>query len=121
MTNAWHILPRVLTVRAQWLKLSGFASPVIYINNNDSMTQDALVLGHIDVVKAADGMFAPKIEDGRMYGRGTLDMKSFAAVAMNSMHYVLGIKSAVKFGVILSTDEEQGSKSTHAFMARYPG
>ena len=51
------------------------ASPVIYISNNDSMTQDALVLGHIDVVKAADGMFAPKIEDGRMYGRGTLDMK----------------------------------------------
>lgn len=96
------------------------ASPVIYISNNDSMTQDALVLGHIDVVKAADGMFAPKIEDGRMYGRGTLDMKSFAAVAMNSMHYVLEHKPAVKFGVILSTDEEQGSKSTHAFMARYP-
>ena len=74
----------------------------------------------LDVVKAADGMFAPKIEDGRMYGRGTLDMKSFAAVAMNSMHYVLEHKPAVKFGVILSTDEEQGSKSTHAFMARYP-
>ena len=45
-----------------------------------------------------------------MYGRGTLDMKSFAAVAMNSMHYVLEHKLAVKFGVILSTDEEQGSK-----------
>ena len=37
-------------------------------------------------------------------------MKSFAAVAMNSMHYVLEHKPAVKFGVILSTDEEQGSK-----------
>ena len=36
------------------------------------------------------------------------------------MHYVLEHKLAVKFGVILSTDEEQGSKSTHAFMARYP-
>ena len=35
------------------------------------------------------------------------------------MHYVLEHKPAVKFGVILSTDEEQG-KSTHAFMARYP-
>ena len=33
---------------------------------------------------------------------------------MNSMHYVLEHKPAVKFGVILSTDEEQGSKSTHA-------
>ena len=73
--------------------------------------------GHIDVVKAADGMFAPKIEDGRMYGRGTLDMKSFAAVAMNSMHYVLEHKPAVKFGVILSTDEEQGSKNARVYGA----
>ena len=39
---------------------------------------------------------------------------------MNSMHYVLEHKPAVKFGVILSTDEEQGGKK-HAFMARYPG
>ena len=48
-------------------------------------------------------------------------MKSFAAVAMNSMHYVLEHKPAVKFGVILSTDEEQGSKKARTlFMARYP-
>lgn len=96
------------------------ASPVIYIANNDDMRQNALVLGHIDVVKAADEMFEPYIKDGKMYGRGTLDMKSFAAVAMNSMHYVLEHKLPVKFGVILSTDEEKGSKSTHAFLARYP-
>ncbi len=96
------------------------ASPVIYIANNEDMQQNALVLGHIDVVKAADEMFVPKVENGRMYGRGTLDMKSFAAVAMNSMHYVLAHKLSVKFGVILSTDEEKGSKSTHAFMERYP-
>lgn len=96
------------------------ASPVIYIANNDDMRQNALVLGHIDVVKAADDMFEPYIKDGKMYGRGTLDMKSFAAVAMNSMHYVLEHKLSVKFGVILSTDEEKGSKSTHAFLARYP-
>lgn len=96
------------------------ASPVIYIANNDDMQQNALVLGHIDVVKAADEMFTPYIKDGKMYGRGTLDMKSFAAVAMNSMHYVLAHKLPVKFAVILSTDEEQGSKSTHAFLERYP-
>jgi len=96
------------------------ASPVIYISNNDDMVQDALVLGHIDVVAANDDMFEPVVKNGKMYGRGTLDMKSFAAVAMNSMHYVLEHKLPVKFGIILSTDEEQGSKSTHAFMARYP-
>ncbi|MCM1323767.1 MAG: M20 family metallopeptidase [Acetobacter sp.] len=95
------------------------ASPVIYIANNEDMQQNALVLGHIDVVKAKDEMFEPYIKDGKMYGRGTLDMKSFAAVAMNSMHYVLEHKLPIKFGIILSTDEEKGSKSTHAFMERY--
>ena len=35
---------------------------------------------------------------------------------MNSVQH----KPAVKFGVVYHTDEEQGSKSTHAFMARYP-
>ena len=96
------------------------ASPVIYISNNSEMKQDALVLGHIDVVKAADDMFEPRVAEGKMYGRGTLDMKSFAVVAMNSMHYVLEHKLPVKFGIILSTDEEKGSKSTHAFLKKYP-
>lgn len=96
------------------------ASPVIYIANNDDDIQDALVLGHIDVVAADDNMFEPKIIDGKMYGRGTLDMKSFAAVAMNSMHYVVEHKLPLKFGIILSTDEEKGSKSTHAFLNKYP-
>ena len=96
------------------------ASPVIFIRNNHDMHQDALVLGHIDVVKADDKMFIPYVNDGKMFGRGTLDMKSFAAVAIHSMLYVLKNKLPVKFGSLLSTDEEKGSKSTHAFMERFP-
>ena len=96
------------------------SSPVIYIANNNDMMQDVLVLGHLDVVAAPDDMFEPKIVGNKMYGRGTLDMKSFAVVAMNSMHYVLEHKLPLKFGIILSTDEEQGSKSTHAFLNKYP-
>jgi succinyl-diaminopimelate desuccinylase len=96
------------------------ASPVIFLRNTDDWDFDVIVLGHIDVVPAADEMFEPYIKDGKMFGRGTLDMKSFAAVAMNSMHYVLENELPVKFGIILSTDEEKGSKSTHAFLARYP-
>ena len=95
------------------------ASPVIYIRNNNEDVQDVLVLGHIDVVKATDDMFIPKIEDGKMYARGALDMKSFAGVAMMSMMYVLENNLDINFGVLLSTDEEKGSKSTHAFLERY--
>lgn len=95
-------------------------APVIFIRNCEGEEFDALVLGHIDVVAAADEMFEPKIKDGRMYGRGTLDMKSFAAVALNSMEYVLKNKLPLRFGVILSSDEEKGSKGTRAFLAAHP-
>ena len=95
------------------------ASPVLYIRNNDDNKQDVLVLGHLDVVKADDSMYEPKIKDGKMYGRGTLDMKSFAVVAMENMRYVIENNLDVKFGIILSSDEEKGSKSTDAFLERY--
>ena len=73
-----------------------------------------------DVIYKRPSSRAIIIKDGKMYGRGTLDMKAFAAVAMNSMHYVLENELDVKLGIILSTDEEKGSKSTHAFMNKYP-
>ena len=96
------------------------ASPVVFLRNTETLDFDVIVLGHIDVVPAPDEMFNPVIKDGKMYGRGTLDMKSFAAVAMNTMEYVAEHKLPIKFGVILSTDEEKGSKSTESFMEAYP-
>ena len=96
------------------------ASPVIFIRNNDVENYDAVCLGHIDVVPADDSLFVPVIKDGKMYGRGTLDMKSFAAVALNSMFHVLENNLPLNFAVILSTDEEKGSASTHAFMQAHP-
>ena len=96
------------------------ASPVVFLRNCDTLDFDVVILGHIDVVPAADEMFEPRTENGKMYGRGTLDMKSFAAVALNSMDYVVRHKLPIRFGVILSTDEEKGSKSTASFMAAYP-
>ncbi len=96
------------------------ASPVVFLRNADTLDFDVLVLGHIDVVPATDEMFEPRIDNGKMFGRGTLDMKSFAAVALNSMEYVITHKLPLKFGVVLSTDEEKGSKSTESFLAAYP-
>ncbi len=96
------------------------ASPVVFLRNTDAFDLDVLVLGHIDVVPAADEMFEPRIEGDKMYGRGTLDMKSFAGVALNSMMYVDENKLPSKFGVVLSTDEEKGSLSTESFLEAYP-
>jgi len=96
------------------------ASPVLFIRNKDVKNFDVVILGHLDVVPADKSMFFPQIKNGKMYGRGTLDMKSFAAVAFNSMLHVLRNKLNINFGIILSSDEEKGSASTHAFMEANP-
>ena len=95
-------------------------SPVLFIRNVNTDDYDVVCLGHLDVVPAEEKMFHPYIENGKMFGRGTLDMKSFAAVAFNSMFHVLQNNLPIKFAVILSTDEEKGSASTHAFMNAHP-
>lgn len=96
-------------------------APVISISNVRTKEYDVLILGHIDVVPAPDSMFSPVIDDdGKMHGRGTLDMKSFAAVAIHSMLHVLENKLSLKFGIILSSDEEKGSKGTRAYLAANP-
>ncbi|HCU58395.1 MAG TPA: hypothetical protein DIC64_00245 [Alphaproteobacteria bacterium] len=94
-------------------------SPVIFARNAQTEDFDVLVLGHLDVVPATDDMFEPCLKDGKLYGRGTLDMKSFAAVAINSMAQVMKEKLPLKFGFILSTDEEEGSASLEAFLKKH--
>ncbi len=96
------------------------ASPVIFARNEDVSHFDVLVLGHLDVVPAKDEMFKARLDGDKLYGRGTLDMKSFAAVAINSMDYVAQKKLPLKFGFILSTDEEVGSASLEAFLKENP-
>lgn len=95
-------------------------SPVLFASNAKTNRYDVLVLGHLDVVPAEDHMFEPFVKDGILYGRGSLDMKSFAAVALHTLRYVAEKKLPIKFGVILSTDEEKGSRSTEAFLEAHP-
>ena len=63
-------------------------------------------------------MFVPYVKEGKMFGRGSLDMKSFAAVGLNSLEYVLKQQLPLKFGVLLSSDEEKGSFGLEAFFTR---
>ena len=59
-------------------------APVMLLTNGEKRDFDVLAVGHIDVVPAADNMFIPYEKDGKMFGRGTLDMKSFAAVGLEA-------------------------------------
>lgn len=98
----------------------GQLAPVLLLSNQEGFDFDVLVVGHLDVVPASDEMFVPRREGNKIYGRGTLDMKSFAAVGLCSLQYAVERSLPVKFGVLLSTDEEKGSFGLDAFLKDYP-
>ena len=70
------------------------------------------VLGHLDVVPVGDGWtrepFGAAVEDGKMYGRGTIDDKGPALAAMFAMKAIreAGIPLHRSIRLILGCDEE---------------
>ncbi|MBR1648750.1 MAG: M20 family metallopeptidase [Alphaproteobacteria bacterium] len=95
-------------------------APVLLLSNAKGFDFDVLTVGHLDVVPAQDLMFEPRFVENKLFARGALDMKSFAAVGLNSLEYVIKNKLPVKFGVLLSTDEEKGSFGLDSFLKDYP-
>jgi len=80
--------------------------------------------GHYDVVPAGSGWtkepFKPVIEDGRIYGRGTTDMKGGIATFIAAVKSLLDEGVALKgtLEVALVPDEEAGGAGTRYFAVR---
>ena len=45
-------------------------------------TAPVLLMSHIDVVDAPDALFEPRVENGRLFGRGSIDDKYAAALSL---------------------------------------
>ncbi|WP_414838257.1 M20 family metallopeptidase [Candidatus Nanosalina sp. VS9-1] len=67
---------------------------------------DLMLHGHIDVIEAPDEMFETERKDGKLYGRGTADMKAGVAALMTAMKDVKEEKPSV--GLMIVSDEERG-------------
>ena len=74
-----------------------------------------LLMSHIDVVAAAEPLFTPRVENGRLWGRGSLDDKYAAALSMVLMaRYVQRQRSRSAnradppLGILITGDEEVG-------------
>ncbi|MBU6489005.1 MAG: acetylornithine deacetylase [Burkholderiales bacterium] len=94
--------------RGQWANL--FAT----IPARDGTTNGGVVLsGHTDVVPV-DGQawdsdpFKPQVRDGRLYGRGTCDMKGFIGAALALVPEMQAAQLAKPIHLALSFDEEIG-------------
>ncbi len=81
--------------------------PALFITTKQTKHPKILFQGHLDVVNGKDEQFFPKIIDGKLYGRGSVDMKAFVALAMK---YIKENKN-LDLGLIVTFDEEIGSEN----------
>ncbi|WP_186207190.1 acetylornithine deacetylase [Burkholderia gladioli] len=104
-------------------KREGWANLFATIPAHDGTTDGGVVLsGHTDVVPV-DGQdwdsdpFKPAIRDGRLYGRGTCDMKGFIGAALALVPEMQAARLAKPIHLALSYDEEIGCAGASLLIA----
>jgi acetylornithine deacetylase len=105
-----HGLTSTLTYEATGKKANLFAT----LPAADGNTQGGIVLsGHTDVVPVKgqaweSSPFDPQVRDGRLYGRGTCDMKGFIGVALALLPEMKSARLKEPIHFAFSCDEELG-------------
>jgi succinyl-diaminopimelate desuccinylase len=97
---------RGLPLHIQRLESGGF--PSLVATTKRTKNPRLWLSGHIDVVPGTPGSFKPVVRDGRLYGRGTHDMKSGIAVFIALLQQLGPRLARYDLGLMLTTDEEVG-------------
>lgn len=83
-----------------------------------------LLNAHMDTVGVAgmDAPFEPVVRNGRMYGRGTQDMKASLAAHLEAARLLADAETRLAGDLIVAavSDEEHKSVGTEALVERYP-
>jgi succinyl-diaminopimelate desuccinylase len=91
--------------------------PIIYAYINPESEKQIIFNGHLDVVPIAKPdawtkePWKPVIEDGKLYGRGSSDMKTSCAAMIHLMEITKDLDLPISVGVHLVPDEEKGAAS----------
>lgn len=101
-------------------KNEGFAS-LVATSRKDQKHPKVMLVGHLDVVAAALDQFELRREDGKLYGRGVLDMKFAVACFLETAITLKDRMSEYDFGIMLTTDEEVGGEHGVKFLLEQHG
>ncbi len=91
--------------------------PALFISTTGLKHASIMLQAHVDVVDGNDSQFTPYIKDGKMYGRGTSDMKGFVSVAMKLIKEFASKTAECNLALLLTFDEEIGSENGAKQMA----
>lgn len=82
--------------------------PALVVALRDTRSPALMLNGHLDVVVGRPEQFVPELRDGRIYGRGSQDMKGSCAVMLRLIRELAGLPERPDVGFQLVTDEEIG-------------
>ncbi|HLQ73106.1 MAG TPA: M20/M25/M40 family metallo-hydrolase [Bacillota bacterium] len=107
-----------------WLKIEGISRIKILENNGYKMLiadigsgeQTIVLNGHVDVVSGNKEQFTPIVEDGKLYARGSADMKAGVAAIMCAFVELNKIVVDCNVQLQLVSDEEIGGKNCAAYL-----
>lgn len=90
--------------------------------HDGSVTGGIMLAGHTDVVPVdgqdwASDPFTPEVRDGRLYGRGTTDMKAFSGVILALLPQFLSRPLAEPLHLAFTYDEEVGCHGAVVLLA----
>ena len=82
--------------------------PALVATLHNTRSPALLLNAHLDVVAARAEQWEPQIENGRIYGRGSQDMKGSAAVLLRLLKDLATLDPLPNVGVQFVSDEEIG-------------
>lgn len=107
--NALHYVESKLSHLGLHFRYKSFEGhPTLVITTKDTKTPDLFLVSHIDVVPGLEELFIPRIEGGKMYGRGAYDMKMAIACYILLMQELKDRLPDLNLGIMLTSDEEIG-------------
>ena len=82
----------------------------IVVTTSRTRSPEIMLHGHVDVVPGGAEQFRPQVVDGKLLGRGAVDMKGFVAVAMHVVRDLALSAYPPDVGLMINTDEEIGGR-----------
>jgi succinyl-diaminopimelate desuccinylase len=87
---------------------SAAGKPALVVTLREGRAPALMLNGHLDVVVGRPAQFTPELREGRIYGRGSQDMKGSCAVMLRLIRDLAALRERPDVGFQFVTDEEIG-------------
>jgi succinyl-diaminopimelate desuccinylase len=92
--------------------------PSLIATLRDTRAPAVMLNAHLDVVPARPEQFHASVRDGRIYGRGSQDMKGAGAVMLRLLKDLAALPEPPDVGFMFVSDEEIGGEHGTGYLAR---